>query len=53
MKDNRGPNDLEETIDKLQKRIKDLEEINKKHQELNGELRKELEDVRQTLTRIS
>ncbi len=46
-------NDLEETIDKLQKRIKDLEEINKKHQELNGELRKELEDVRQTLTRIS
>ena len=30
-----------------------LEEINKKHQELNGELRKELDDVRQTLTRIS
>ena len=30
-----------------------LEEINKKHQELNGELRKELQDVREALARVS
>ena len=29
-----------------------LEEINKKHQKLNGELREELEHVRKALTRI-
>jgi TolA-binding protein len=51
-KDTKGTHDLEVQIERLQLRIKDLEIINKKHQELNGKLRKELEDVRKTLTRI-
>ena len=42
-KDNRGSHDLEVQIERLQLRVKDLEEINKKHQKLNGELREELE----------
>ena len=33
-------------------RIRELEEINNKHQKLNGELREELEHVRKALTRI-
>ena len=49
----RGNNDLEVQIERLQLRVRDLEEINKNHQKLNGKLRKELEDVRQTLARIS
>jgi chaperonin cofactor prefoldin len=52
-KDTKGTHDLEVQIERLQLRIKDLEIINKKHQELNGKLRKELEDVRKTLTGIS
>mgnify|MGYP005655777527 CR=1 FL=1 len=52
-KDHKGSHDLEVQIERLQLRIKDLEIINKKHQELNGKLRKELEDVRKTLTGIS
>ena len=51
-KDNRGYHDLEVQIERLQLRVKDLEEINEQHQKLNGELRKELEHVRKTLTRI-
>ena len=51
--DDRGDSDLEKQIVKLKERIKDLEDINKKHQELNGQLRKELESVRKTSTRIS
>ena len=49
----KGDNDLEAIIDSLTKRVKELEEINKKHQELNGELRKELQDVREALARVS
>ena len=45
--------DLEVIIGKLMERVKELEEINKKHQELNGELRKELQDVREALARVS
>ena len=48
-KDNRGSHDLEVQIERLQLRVKDLEEINKKHQKLNGELREELELVRKAL----
>ena len=44
---------MEAIIDSLTKRVKELEEINKKHQELNGELRKELQDVREALARVS
>ena len=52
-RDDRAPHDLEVQIERLQLRVRDLEEINKKHQKLNGELRKELEDVRKTLARVS
>ena len=45
----KGDKDLEVIIETLTQRVKELEEINKKHQELNGELRKELQDVREVL----
>ena len=51
--DDRGDSDLEKQIATLKARVKDLEDINKKHQELNGQLRKELESVRNTSTRVS
>ena len=51
-KDERGDNDLEVQIERLKLRIRELEEINNKHQKLNGELREELEHVRKALTRI-
>ena len=51
--DDRGDSDLEKQIAKLKERVRDLEDINKKHQELNGQLRKELESVRKTSTRVS
>ena len=51
--DDRGDSDLEKQIATLKARVKDLEDINKKHQELNGQLRKELETVRKTSTRVS
>ena len=50
--DDRGDSDLEKQIATLKARVKDLEDINKKHQELNGQLRKELESVRKTSTRV-
>ena len=51
--DDRGDSDLEKQIATLKARVKDLEDINNKHQELNGQLRKELESVRKTSTRVS
>ena len=42
----RGDADLERRVEVLKERVKDLEEINANHKKLNGELRKELEDVR-------
>ena len=42
MKENRGSHDLEERIDTLTKRIKELEDISEGHRKLNGELRKEI-----------
>jgi hypothetical protein len=67
MKDDRGNLDLSKKIEVLTAevnllsshlgdaylRIKDLKAINDSHQKLNGELRKELEDVRKTSTGIS
>ena len=53
MNNQKGDNDLEVIIETLTQRVKELEEINKKHQELNGQLRKELESVRKTSTRVS
>ena len=52
-KDDRGEHDLELQIERLKLRVRDLEEINDKHKKLNGELRKELEDVREALARVS
>ena len=49
----KGDNDLEEIIQRLKDRIKELETINESHRKLNGELRKELENVRKASTRIS
>ena len=52
-KDDRGDHDLELQIERLKLRVRDLEKINDKHKKLNGELRKELEDVREALARVS
>ena len=52
-KDDRGEHDLELQIERLKIRVRDLEEINDKHKKLNGKLRKELEDVREALARVS
>ena len=51
-KDDRGSHDLEVQIEKLQLRVRELEEINESHKKLNGELREELEHERKALTRI-
>jgi len=45
-KDDRGEHDLELQIERLKLKVRDLEK-------LNGELRKELEDVREALARVS
>ena len=42
-KDYRGEHDLEMRIEQLNKRVKDLEDINDGHRKLNQELRKELQ----------
>ena len=52
-KDDRGEHDLELQIERLKIRVRDLEEINDKHKKLNGELRKELKNVREALARVS
>ena len=52
-KDDRGEHDLELQIERLKIRVRDLEEINLKHKKLNGDLRKELKDVREALARVS
>ena len=41
MKDDRGDLDLTNQIEQLQVRVKDLEEINQSHKQLNGELRRD------------
>ena len=41
MKDDRGDLDLTTQIEQLQARVKDLEEINQSHKQLNGELRRD------------
>ena len=42
MKEDRGSHDLEQRIDTLTKRVKELEDISEGHRNLNGELRKEI-----------
>ena len=67
MKDDRGKLDLTKQIEVLKAevnllssqlgdayvRVKDLQTINESHKKLNGELRKELDDVRKASTRVS
>ena len=43
MNNEKGDNDLEEIINSLTKRVKDLEDINEGHRQLNAELRVELQ----------
>ena len=42
MKDDRGELDMSRQIEELQKRVKELEDINDGHRQLNGQLRFEL-----------
>ena len=42
-KEQRGENDLELQIERLKLRIRELEDINEGHSQLNGELRKEIQ----------
>ncbi len=42
MKDDRGELDMSRQIEELQKRVKELEDINDGHRQLNGQLRVEL-----------
>ena len=48
-KGGRGSHDLEQVIDNLKDRIKDLEAINESHKKLNGELRLECDMLREEL----
>ena len=43
MKEDRGSPDLEQRIDTLTKRVKELEDVSEGHRKLNGELRKEIQ----------
>jgi predicted RNase H-like nuclease (RuvC/YqgF family) len=45
----KGDNDLEEIIQRLKDRIKDLEAINESHKKLNGDLRQECDMLREEL----
>ena len=42
MNNEKGDNDLEAIIDSLTKRVKELEDINEGHRQLNAELRTEI-----------
>ena len=43
MNNEKGNNDLEKIIDSLTQRVKELEDINEGHRQLNAELRAELQ----------
>jgi chromosome segregation ATPase len=43
MKDDRGDLDMSKQIEELQQRVKELEDINDGHRQLNGQLRVELD----------
>ena len=43
MNNKKGDNDLEEIINSLTKRVKELEDINEGHRQLNGQLRVEMQ----------
>ena len=43
MNNEKGDNDLEKIIESLTKRVKELEDINEGHRQLNGQLRVEMQ----------
>jgi len=53
MEDDRGPNDLDKTIEKLRHRMKELMSINDSHQQLMGELIKENEELKRDNKRLA
>ena len=46
-KDERGEHDLERQIETLKLRIREFEDINEGHRLLNGELRKEMQELKE------
>ena len=46
-KDERGEHDLERQIETLKLRVRELEDINEGHRLLNGELRKEMQQLKE------
>ena len=53
MEDDRGPNDLDKTIDILRRRMKELLAINVSHRELMGRLIKENEELKKDNKRLA
>ena len=51
-KDDRGEHDLEVQIERLQLRVRDLEDINEGHRQLNGELRKEMHGLQEKASEL-
>ena len=51
-KDDRGSQDLEVQIERLQLRVRDLEDINEGHRQLNGELRKEMHGLQEKASEL-
>ena len=51
-KDERGEHDLERQIETLKLRIRDLEDINEGHRQLNGELRKEMQQLQEKASEL-
>jgi len=53
MEDNRGPNDLEKTIDTLRQRNRELLSINTSHQQLMARLIKDNEELKRDNKRLA
>ena len=51
-KDDRGSQDLEVQIERLQLRVRDLEDITEGHRQLNGELRKEMHGLQEKASEL-
>jgi len=51
-KDERGEHDLERQIETLKLRIRELEDINEGHRQLNGELRKEMQQLQEKASEL-
>tara|TARA_R100001163_G_scaffold60488_1_gene49816 strand:+ start:406 stop:639 length:234 start_codon:yes stop_codon:yes gene_type:complete len=48
----KGNNDLEEVIERLKNRIKELEDINDGHRQLNGTLRVQLQEFKKVSSEL-